>query len=50
MNQKYELIPQIINPDGTLKHIFKEGARYHVEWWDTNGTHCSETNCELNKR
>ncbi len=45
----YERIPQIINPDGNLKHIFKEGAS-HVQWWSSQGTHCTEPNCEVNKR
>jgi hypothetical protein len=30
------------------KHIVKEGARYHVIWWDTEGKHCSEPDCEIN--
>ena len=30
------------------KHIVKEGARYHVLWWDSIGTHCSEKDCEYN--
>ena len=37
------------NEDGTLKHIIKEGAYYHVLWYDSDGTHCSEPNCEINK-
>jgi len=31
-----------------VKHIIKEGARYHVLRWDTNGQHCSEKDCEQN--
>lgn len=31
-----------------VKHIIKEGARYHVPHWDTNGQHCSEKDCEQN--
>lgn len=31
------------------KHIHKDGARFHVLWWDLGGTHCSEKNCEMNK-
>jgi len=38
------------NKDGTEKHIIKKGARYHVLSWDTNGRHCSEPNCEVNKK
>jgi hypothetical protein len=30
------------------KHIVEEGARFHVHWWDTKGTHCSEKDCEDN--
>lgn len=40
---------QEYNNDGTLKHIVKEGARYHVLHWDSFGTHCSERGCEINK-
>ena len=32
------------------KHIIKEGSRVHVLHWDTNGVHCSEPNCEINKK
>jgi hypothetical protein len=32
-----------------VKHIIKEGARYHVIWWDNLGAHCSEPNCEINR-
>jgi len=46
----FEIIPQEINKDGNLKHITKEGARYHVLYWNTQGRHCSEKNCELNKK
>ena len=31
-----------------IKHIHKEGARYHVMNWDTHGGHCSEKDCEMN--
>jgi hypothetical protein len=30
------------------KHIVKEGARYHVLYWDTHGTHCSTKGCHIN--
>ncbi len=46
----FEIIPQTINEDGSLKHIRKEGARYHILYWNSNGSHCSEPNCEINKR
>lgn len=32
------------------RHIVCEGARFHVPWWDSNGIHCSEPNCEYNHR
>ena len=32
-----------------MKHINKEGSREHVVWWDTQGRHCSEPECEVNK-
>lgn len=38
------------NKDGTEKHIYCDGARFHVLHWDSNGEHCSEPNCEINKR
>ena len=33
-----------------LKHVRCEGARWHVLHFDTNGTHCSESKCIINKR
>ncbi len=30
------------------KHIIKEGSRYHVLSWDSNGRHCSNPKCEVN--
>lgn len=33
----------------TVKHIIKDGARFHVLAWDTHGQKCSEPNCEVNK-
>ena len=33
-----------------IKHIRCEGARFHVLSWDSNGTHCSEPDCIINKR
>jgi hypothetical protein len=38
------------NEDGSEKHIVCEGARFHVISWDSQGEHCSEPNCEVNKR
>jgi hypothetical protein len=31
-----------------MKHVIKEGSIYHVPFWDSNGIHCSEKDCELN--
>jgi hypothetical protein len=31
-----------------VKHIIKEGARYHTPSWDSRGYHCSEPDCEHN--
>ena len=31
----YKLISAKKNKDGTLKHIIKEGAFYHVLWYDS---------------
>lgn len=32
-----------------VKHVRCDGARWHVIWWSTQGTHCSEPNCIINK-
>ena len=32
-----------------IKHVVCEGARFHVIYWDTNGRHCSEPKCIINK-
>jgi hypothetical protein len=37
------------NPGGTLRHIYEDGAHFHVISWDTLGRHCSEPNCEVNE-
>lgn len=46
----WELLPRTRNPNGTLKHIRKEGSRYHILLYDSKGRHCSEPECEVNKR
>lgn len=43
-------LPRIVKPDGTIEHVICEGSREHVTYWDTHGAHCSEPNCEMNKR
>ena len=37
-------------PDKKEKHIIKEGSRKHVLHYDNKGVHCSEHNCEINKK
>lgn len=31
-----------------IEHVIKEGSRKHVIYWDSEGEHCSEPNCEVN--
>ena len=31
-----------------VKHVREEGSRFHVIYYDTKGSHCSEPNCEIN--
>ena len=46
-----EYYTRSFNDDGTEKHIYKEGARYHVIRYDSEfGMRCSEPNCEMNKK
>ena len=33
-----------------MKHVIKEGSRKHTVWWDSQGKHCSESNCEINQQ
>lgn len=33
-----------------IKHVICESARFHVIHWDSNGSHCSEKDCILNKK
>jgi ssDNA-binding Zn-finger/Zn-ribbon topoisomerase 1 len=34
-----------------VKHIIKEGARYHVTSWNAvQGANCSDKECEINHR
>jgi translation initiation factor 2 beta subunit (eIF-2beta)/eIF-5 len=30
------------------EHLIKEGSRYHVLHCDAKGSHCSNSNCEIN--
>jgi hypothetical protein len=45
-----DIPPRIVNADGSVKHIARDGARYHILSWSTQGTHCSEPDCEINRR
>ncbi len=48
---KYADIPRMnINNSNNIKHIICEGARFHVISYDTNGLHCSEFDCIINKK
>ncbi len=33
-----------------VPHIAKGDSREHVVWWDANGSHCTEPDCEINRR
>lgn len=33
-----------------IKHVIKEGSRYHVLSYDTLGIHCNIENCEINNK
>jgi hypothetical protein len=33
-----------------IKHVYCWNSRIHVLRWDSNGVHCSENNCIINKR
>jgi hypothetical protein len=37
-------------PCGCVVHIVQEGSRLHVPYWDMEGRHCSEPECEYNCR
>lgn len=47
---EWEPLPTIKNKDGSIKHVNREGSRWHVVWWDDNGVHCSEPGCEMNRK
>lgn len=44
----FKLFKREYNNKGQLVHIRKEGSREHVLYWDSNGCHCSEKDCEIN--
>ena len=41
-------VEKAIDPN-YIKHVICEDARFHVPWCDTNGEHCSEPKCIINK-
>lgn len=45
-----DMPPHVEHEPGWIKHVVCEGARFHVPYWDYNGTHCSEPRCIINKR
>lgn len=40
---------EIASDPDYIKHVYCEGARFHVKSWNTFGTRCSETKCIINK-
>ena len=44
----FDYIPEF-NEDGSEKHIYCDGARFHVLWYTTAGVRCSCSNCEVNR-
>lgn len=40
---------EIKKDDGSYEHLVCNGSRRHVLRWDSQGQHCSEPNCEINK-
>ena len=47
--QDHEEDLRLILKERKKKHIIKEGSRRHVLYWNTNGKHCSEPDCEINQ-
>lgn len=43
-------LPRVINPNGSIRHIFADGSRYHVIAYFANGMRCSEPDCEVNRK
>lgn len=41
---------EIEKGDGTVHHIVRHGSRRHVLYWDSNGEHCKEPRCEINRK
>ena len=50
IDTKYFGFPPVTkNKDGSIQHVYCDGARFHVKWWDSEGTHCTEKDCEINR-
>lgn len=47
--QPFAVVPRVVNPDGSIQHVYCDGARFHVISWSTLGQHCSEAECEINR-
>lgn len=45
----FGLAPYLMSSDGSVQHVYREGARFHVVRWSKQGRHCSEPNCEVNR-
>lgn len=43
-------VPRVKNPDGGIQHVYCDGARFHVLSWSTQGRHCSDPDCEVNRK
>jgi hypothetical protein len=43
------IVPRVLNADGSVQHVYCDGARFHVLSWSTQGRHCSEPDCEVNR-
>lgn len=41
---------EIEKGDGTVHHVVRHGSRRHVLYWDSNGEHCKEPRCEINRK
>ena len=44
-----QAVPRVLNEDGSIQHVYCDGARFHVISYSTLGRHCSEPDCEVNR-
>lgn len=50
LNKTAIVAPEINSSmDGYIKHVFCDGARFHVVSWSTLGAYCSHPRCIINK-